>query len=94
MRSEFISASLSILLGAILSGIIMDRVSRKITLIVSCTGSVLGFVFLGVPGSPIAMWIAYLGKSIPFTQIMVYFTEELRTIIRTTAMGIAALGLR
>jgi len=41
-------AGLMILLGAILSGIIMDRVSRKVTLIVSCSGSVLGFVLLGI----------------------------------------------
>lgn len=87
-------AGLMILLGAILSGIIMDRVSRKVTLIVSCSGSVLGFVLLGITGSPIAMWIAYLSMAIVFTWIMVYFTEVYRTEIRTTAMGIAALGSR
>ncbi|MHA2277930.1 MAG: MFS transporter [Candidatus Kariarchaeaceae archaeon] len=87
-------AGLMILLGAILSGIIMDRVSRKVTLIVSCLGSVLGFVLLGVTGSPIAMWIAYLSMAIVFTWIMVYFTEVFRTEIRTIGMGIAALGSR
>jgi MFS family permease len=87
-------AGLMILLGAILSGIIMDRVSRKVTLVVSCIGSVLGFVLLGITGSPIAMWVAYLSMAIVFTWIMVYFTEVYRTEIRTTAMGIAALGSR
>jgi MFS family permease len=87
-------AGLMILLGAIISGIIMDRISRKITFIVSCLGSVLGFVLLGITGSPIAMWIAYLSMAIVFTWIMVYFTEIFRTEIRTTGMGIAALGSR
>jgi len=87
-------AGLMILLGAIISGIIMDRISRKITFIVSCLGSVLGFVLLGITGSPIAMWIAYLSMAIVFTWIMVYFTEVFRTEIRTTGMGIAALGSR
>ena len=87
-------AGLMILLGAIISGIIMDRVSRKVTFIVSCSGSVLGFVLLGITGSPIAMWIAYLSMAIVFTWIMVYFTEVYRTEIRTTAMGIASLGSR
>ena len=87
-------AGLMILLGAIVSGIIMDRVSRKVTLIVSCSGSVLGFLLLGITGSPIAMWIAYLSMAIVFTWIMVYFTEVYRTEIRSTAMGIASLGSR
>jgi len=87
-------AGLMILLGAIVSGIIMDRVSRKVTLIVSCSGSVLGFILLGITGSPIAMWIAYLSMAIVFTWIMVYFTEVYRTEIRSTSMGIASLGSR
>jgi MFS family permease len=87
-------AGLMILLGAIISGIVMDRVSRKVTLIGSCTGSVLGFIFLGLTGSPILLWIAYLSMAILFTWIMVYFTEVFRTEIRTTGMGIAALGSR
>jgi AAHS family cis,cis-muconate transporter-like MFS transporter len=87
-------AGLMILLGAIISGIVMDRISRKVTFIVSCSGSVLGFVLLGITGSPIAMWIAYLSMAIVFTWIMVYFTEVFRTEIRTTGMGIAALGSR
>jgi len=40
------------------------------------------------------MWIAYLSMAIVFTWIMVYFIEVFRTEIRTTGMGIAALGSR
>ncbi len=87
-------AGLMILLGAIISGIVMDRVSRKVTFVISCSGSVLGFILLGITGSPIAMWLAYLFMAIVFTWIMVYFTEVFRTEIRTTGMGIAALGSR
>lgn len=87
-------AGLMILLGAIVSGIIMDRISRKVTLVLSCSGSVLGFILLGITGHPVTMWIAYFSMAVLFTWIMVYFSEVFRTEIRTTGMGIAALGSR
>ncbi|MFW9945723.1 MAG: MFS transporter [Candidatus Odinarchaeota archaeon] len=87
-------AGLMILIGAILSGILMDKISRKVTLIVGAIGSILGFVLLGITRSPIALWIGYLSMPIVFTWIMVYFNEMFRTEIRGTATGIAALGSR
>ncbi|MBY9018573.1 MAG: MFS transporter [Candidatus Lokiarchaeota archaeon] len=85
---------LLILVGALTSGVIMDKISRKVTLIVGCVGSVLSFTFLGLTGSPIAFWCAYFFFPIVFTWIMVYFSEVFRTEIRSTAIGIAATGVR
>ena len=87
-------AGLMILIGAIVSGILMDKISRKVTLIIGSIGSILGFVLLGITGSPIALWIGYLSMPIVFTWIMVYFNEMFRTEIRGTATGMAALGSR
>ncbi|MFW9900516.1 MAG: MFS transporter [Candidatus Thorarchaeota archaeon] len=87
-------AGLMLLLGAIVSGIVMERVSRKVTLVFSTVGSVLGFILLGVTGHPAALWTAYFSMTVLFTWIMVYFTEVFRTEIRTTGMGIASLGTR
>jgi MFS family permease len=87
-------AGLMLLLGAIISGIIMERVSRKVTLVISTIGSALGFILLGVTGHPAALWTAYFSMTVLFTWIMVYFAEVFRTEIRTTGMGIASLGTR
>lgn len=85
---------LLILAGALTSGVLMDKVSRKVTLIVGCIGSVISFITLGFTGSPIAFWCAYFFFPIVFTWIMVYFAEVFRTEIRSTAVGIAATGTR
>ncbi|MFW9820837.1 MAG: MFS transporter [Candidatus Thorarchaeota archaeon] len=87
-------AGLMLLLGAIVSGLVMERVSRKVTLIFSTIGSSLGFILLGITGHPVALWLAYFAMTVLFTWIMVYFTEVFRTEIRTTGMGIASLGTR
>jgi MFS family permease len=87
-------AGLFILIGALTSGILMDKVSRKATLIIGCIGSVLAFILLGITGSQIFFWMAYFFMPIVFTWIMVYFAEVYRTEIRTTATGIAATGAR
>ncbi|MFX1460111.1 MAG: MFS transporter [Promethearchaeota archaeon] len=87
-------AGLMLLVGAIVSGIIMDKISRKVTLIFSTIGSVLGFILLGITGHPVALWVAYFSMTVLFTWIMVYFAEVFRTEIRTTGMGIASLGTR
>ncbi|MFW9897303.1 MAG: MFS transporter [Candidatus Thorarchaeota archaeon] len=87
-------AGLMLLLGAIVSGIIMERISRKVTLIFSTIGSSLGFILLGFTGHPVSLWIAYFCMTVLFTWIMVYFAEVFRTEIRTTGMGIASLGTR
>ncbi|MHA1192404.1 MAG: MFS transporter [Promethearchaeota archaeon] len=85
---------LLILVGALTSGVLMDKISRKVTLIVGCIGSVLSFIILGLTGSPIAFWGGYFFFPIVFTYIMVYFSEVFRTEIRSTAIGIAATGAR
>ena len=87
-------AGFMLLLGAIVSGITMERISRKVTLIFSTIGSSLGFILFGTTGHPVALWLAYFAMTVLFTWIMVYFTEVFRTEIRTTGMGIASLGTR
>lgn len=85
---------LCIMFGALVSGIIMDKLGRITTLVLGCGGSIFGFLFLGLTGSPIGFWLMYFFMPVVFTWIMVYFAEVYPTEIRSTATGIAATGAR
>ncbi|MBD3196001.1 MAG: MFS transporter [Candidatus Lokiarchaeota archaeon] len=93
-KTILLIGGLLILVGALISGILMDKVSRKATLILGCLGSITGFILMGLWGHPIAFWMLYLFMPVVFTWIMVYFAEVYRTEIRSTATGIAATGAR
>ncbi|MFW9897925.1 MAG: MFS transporter [Candidatus Thorarchaeota archaeon] len=87
-------AGLCILGGAITAGILLDKIGRKLTLIVGCSGSVIGLVFLGITTLPIFVWMGYFFMALTFVWIMVYFAEIFPNEIRSTATGITASTAR
>ena len=93
-RSILIIAGLFVMGGAILSGILMDKLGRNGTMIIGCTGSMIGFIGLGITGSPIFFWVGYLFMPVILGWIMVYFAEIFPTKIRSTAVGISATAAR
>ena len=93
-RSILLIAGLFVMGGAILSGILMDKLGRNGTMIIGCTGSMIGFIGLGITGSPIFFWVGYLFMPVILGWIMVYFAEIFPTKIRSTAVGISATAAR
>ena len=93
-RSILIVGALLTMVGAILSGLLMDKLGRNATLLISCSGSVMGFIGLGITGSPIFFWCAYLFMPMVLGWIMIYFAEIFPTDIRSTAVGISATVVR
>ncbi len=93
-RSILTIAALLTMVGAITSGILMDKLGRNGTLIIGCLGSVIGFMGLGLTGLPIFFWMAYLFMPMILGWIMVYFAEIFPTKIRATAVGISATAVR
>ncbi len=73
--------------GALLSGFLMDKVGRRLTLVIGCGGSIASFIILSQTGSPAAMWGIFIFMPIILAWITVYFTEIFPTKIRGTCMG-------
>ena len=76
------------MVGALLCGVLLDKVGRKGTMIVGCGGSVIGFVFLGLTTLPIFFWMIYLFMPVVLGWIMVYFSEIFPTEVRSTCTGV------
>jgi AAHS family cis,cis-muconate transporter-like MFS transporter len=83
-----------VMLGAVVSGVLMDKIGRKLTLIVGCAGAVTGYMILGATGSQVGFWMAYFFMPLVFVYIMIYYAEVFRTEIRGTAVGISATAAR
>ena len=92
--SILLIAALLTMVGAILSGLLMDKLGRNGTMIIGCTGSVIGFIGLGITGSTIFFFMIYMFMPIIIGWIMVYFAEIFPTKIRSTAVGISATAVR
>lgn len=85
------------MVGAITSGILMDVIGRKITLMIGCTGAIIGFIgtgFTAIHLSPVFYWMIYFFMALVFAWIMVYFAEIFPTEIRSTAVGLNATVVR
>ncbi|MBD3256206.1 MAG: MFS transporter [Candidatus Lokiarchaeota archaeon] len=82
------------MVGAISSGILMDKLGRNPTLVISCLGAVVGFVFLGLTGFPIFFWMIYYFMPMVLAWIMVYFAEIFPTDVRGTCTGICTTTSR
>jgi putative MFS transporter len=82
------------MVGAIISGLLMDKLGRNGTLIIGCIGSVIGFMGLGLTGLSIFFWAIYLFMPMILGWIMVYFAEIFPTKIRSSAVGISATAVR
>ena len=93
-RSILTIGALLTMVGAILSGILMDKLGRNGTMIIGCIGSVIGFMGLGLTAQPIFFWCIYLFMPMILGWIMVYFAEIFPTKIRSTAVGISATAMR
>ncbi len=94
-RSILTVAALLTMVGAILSGILMEKVGRNGTMIIGCTGSVIGFIGLGITGgTTIFFFMIYLFMPIILAWIMVYFAEIFPTKIRSTAVGVSYTAVR
>ena len=93
-RSILTIAALLTMVGAIISGILMDKLGRNGTLIIGCLGSVIGFMGLGLTGLSIFFWCIYLFMPMILGWIMVYFAEIYPTKIRSSAVGISATAVR
>lgn len=93
-RSILTIGGLMTMVGAIICGVLMDKGGRHLTLIVSCTGSVIAFIGLGLTGSPAFFIMVYLFMPMVLGWIMIYFAEIFPTKIRSTAVGITATAAR
>jgi len=93
-REILLIAALLTMVGAVLSGILMEKLGRNGTMIIGCTGSMIGFIGIGLSGSPIFFWLGYLCMPIILGWIMIYFAEIFPTKIRATAVGISATAAR
>ena len=82
------------MVGAVLSGVLMEKGGRNLTLLVSCIGSAVSFITLGLTASPVAYLGVFLFMPMALGWIMVYFAEMFPTEIRSTAVGISATGER
>jgi len=94
-RSILTIAALLTMVGAILSGILMDKLGRNGTMIIGCAGSVIGFIGLGISGgATIFFFMIYIFMPVIIAWIMVYFAEIFPTKIRSTAVGVSATAVR
>ncbi len=93
-RSILTVGGLLTMVGALLGGLLMDKLGRNLTLVVGCGGSIIGFVFLGITTLPIFFWMIFLFMPMILAYIMVYFSEIFPTHIRGTCTGITATAAR
>jgi MFS family permease len=79
---------LSTILGALLSGIIMDKFSRKAALITGCVGGLASYLLFGFTKVPIFYVGIYIFMPMILAYITVYFLGEIfPTKIRSTCAG-------
>lgn len=89
-----LTGALLLMVGAVLSGVLMEKGGRNLTLTISCIGSATSYILLGLTASPIAYLGVFLFMPMALGWIMVYFAEMFPTEIRSTAVGISATGAR
>jgi len=86
--------AICVMVGAVSSGILMDKIGRRPTLAIACIGAVIGYVGLGLTSSPIFFWIIYFFMPIVLAWIMVYFSEIFPTNVRGTCIGVTTTAAR
>ena len=83
-------AGLTTMAGAVVSGVLMDKIGRKGTMVIGAVGSIICFFLLPytAPYTPIFFWLVYFFMPIVLAWIMVYFAEMFTTKNRATSVGI------
>ncbi|MFX1492330.1 MAG: MFS transporter [Promethearchaeota archaeon] len=81
-------------ISAIISGVLLERVGRNITLIIGTFGSIISFVGLGIAGLPAFFWGIYFFMAMVLAWIYVYVTEIFPTKVRSSSVGIAVTASR
>ena len=84
----FLIAGLNTIIGAVVSGLLMDKIGRNKTLAIGTIGSVLSYCLLGITGSPVFLWTMFFSMSMLLAWIMVYFAEIFPTEYRSTCVGV------
>jgi putative MFS transporter len=81
-------------ISAIISGVLLERLGRNITLIIGTFGAIFSFVGLGFTGLPVFFWGIYFFMAMVLAWIYVYVTEIFPTSVRSSSVGIAVTASR
>ncbi len=81
-------------ISALISGLIMDKIGRRVVLVMGSVGSAISFIILGLTGSTIGFWGIYFFMAMVLAWIYVYLAEIFPTEIRTTSIGTCVTGAR
>ena len=81
-------------ISAIVSGILLERLGRNLTLIIGTFGAIFSFVGLGFAGLPAFFWGIYFFMAMVLAWIYVYVTEIFPTAVRSSSVGIAVTASR
>jgi len=81
-------------ISAIISGVLLERLGRNLTLIIGTFGAIFSFVGLGFAGLPAFFWGIYFFMAMVLAWIYVYVTEIFPTAVRSSSVGIAVTASR
>jgi MFS family permease len=81
-------------ISAIISGVLLERLGRNLTLIIGTFGAIFSFVGLGFTGLPAFFWGIYFFMAMVLAWIYVYVTEIFPTAVRSSSVGIAVTASR
>jgi len=87
-------AGLLLPVSALISGIMLDKIGRKIVLILGSLGSTICYLGLGLTGMPTFYWGMYFFMSMVLAWIYVYLAEIFPTEVRATSVGVCVTGAR
>ena len=87
-------AGLMLPVSAIISGVLLERIGRRITLFIGSIGSIISFVGLGLTTLPFFFWGIYFFMAMVLAWIYIYVTEIFPTKVRSTGVGVAVMGSR
>lgn len=93
-RTILTVAGLMLPISAIISGVLLEKVGRRITLVVGSIGAIVSFVGLGLTTLPAFFWGIYFFMAMVLAWIYIYVTEIFPTKVRATGVGIAVMGSR
>lgn len=81
-------------ISAVITGVLLERIGRNITLIIGSFGAIISFVGLGLAGLPAFFWGVYFFMAMVLAWIYVYVTEIFPTKVRSSSVGIAVTASR